>query len=140
MMLYNSALAFSPALYLTIYSPAASNADAIVALSYKVEYTFTFRNPKSDMDYFLYVEAPGFVNPDMPQDMVVDDHRSVLAARATSKKLNDEFRAIYQLKTAASLSLPEAKASLESLFVKKDEEKQDEKKDTIEIEDDPGTA
>lgn len=132
------ALPFSPALFVTIYSPASLTSEAIVGLSYKVEYTFTFRNPKSDLDYFLTVEAPGYVNPDN-RDAIADPNRAKYATRATPKQLNDEFRAIYQLKNATQLSLPEAKASMESLFLKPKEE-DDEKDEVMEIEDDPGTA
>lgn len=129
-----SALPFSPALFLTIYSPAAITTDTTIALSYKVEYTFTFRNPKSDMDFFLLVESPGYVNP---VDDIVDPNRALLAQRATPKALNDEFRAIYEVKNASRLSPAEAKASLESLFAKP---KQEDTEEEMEVEDDPGTA
>lgn len=132
------ALPFSPGLFMTIYSPATLSADAVIGLSYKVEYTFTFRNPKSDMDWFLTVEAPGYVNPDMRGD-VTDPNRARILERATPKALNDEFRAIYELRNASKLSLSEAKASMESLFAKPKEE-EDKKDEAMDVEDDPGTA
>ena len=122
-----SALPFAPALFLTIYSPATVTADITIALTYKVEYTFTFRNPKSDMDWFLTVEAPGYVNP-MGRE---------LDGRSTSKSLQEEFNRIFEMKTSRALPLPEAMKSMESMFspIKKQE---DEEK--MEVEDDPGTA
>ena len=125
-----SALPFAPALFLTIYSPATVTADITIALTYKVEYTFTFRNPKSDLDWFLTVEAPGYVNP-MGRE---------LDGRSTSKSLQEEFNRIFEMKTARSLPLPEAIKSMETMFSpikKKEDEDEDE---TMEVEDDPGTA
>lgn len=56
-------MAFSPSLNTCLYSPGMSDAIQMLSASYKVEYTFTFRNPKSEMDTFLTLEAPGYENP-----------------------------------------------------------------------------
>lgn len=56
-------MAFSPALYISVYSPATYVQNNIFSFNYSIEYTYTFRNPKSDMDWFLTVESPGYVNP-----------------------------------------------------------------------------
>lgn len=128
-----SPIAFSPALYLALYSPATLGADTTVGLAYKVEYTFTFRNPKSDMDWFLTVEAPGYTNPEAD-----GDGRSLRSTRATPPELNKEFQTIYELRSATSLPLDEAKTSLTSLFAKPAEE--ETKDEPMDIEDDPGTA
>lgn len=128
-----SALPFSPALFLTIYSPVSGTTQFNVALSYKVEYTFTFRNPKSDMDWFLLVESPGYLNPVPPNpDTVADPNSRLFMSRATPKGLNDEFNTIYKLKSASTLPLSEAKTSLESLFTKP-EQKDEEEDELMEI-------
>lgn len=128
-------LAFCPALFMAVYTPISFNVDATAIFSYKVEYTFTFRNPKSDMDFFLVVESPGYVNP--VADMVPDPNRQIIAKRSTPKELNDSFRMIYELNTASKLPAAEAKSKLESLF---GATKKEETEDEMEVEDDHGTA
>lgn len=137
------ALPFSPAMFLTIYSPATLTADTTIALTYKVEYTFTFRNPKSDMDWFLTVEAPGYVNPDS-KSITSEKAKTLIRDRATPKELNDVFEEIYQLKGLPSKPLSEVKSTFASLFATREDDKETaaeiKREDTMEIEDDPGTA
>lgn len=122
---------FSPALYLCVYSPAALTNDAIIAFSYKVEYTFTFRNPKSDLDYFLLVESPGYVNPDAKN-----------MQRGVSESLARDIENMYLLKSSRNMPLKQSYDTVKSLFITSEEiEKEKETKDEpMEIEDDPGTA
>ena len=135
------ALPFSPGLFMTIYCPLTFQNDTVIPLSYKVEYTFSFRNPKSDLDWFLVVESPGYVNPDVPEGDVSDPNRSLVMSRRTPKELNDEFRAIYELKHVSTLPLGEAKTAIESLFSKpKDEDEDGKEQKAMDVEDDPGTS
>lgn len=141
---YRGPLAFSPGLFMTIYSPATLVADTTIALTYKVEYTFTFRNPKSDMDWFLTVEAPGYLNP--VAEVLPDPNRSLILSRRTPKALNDTFGAIYKLKSATNLPLMIAQKEMESLFKPQETTEQEKmtdeepKKEETTTEEDPGTA
>lgn len=126
-------LAFCPGLFMTVYTPVKFQVDVTATFSYKVEYTFTFRNPKSDLDFFLLVESPGYVNV-AADDIAGDANREIVAKRSTPKELNDSFRMVYELNGAKKMSPAEAKSKMETLFAKS------EKEDEMEVEDDPGTA
>ena len=97
-------LAFAPALYLMVYSPAAVTVPINIPFSYKVEYAFTFRNPKSDLDWYCLVESPGYVNPDMPQGLATTRY----AGDALRKEIiaNYEMRKGKTWMTAAASAEP----------------------------------
>ena len=120
---FRNPLQFSPSLNVVLYSPAASAVAGVLTMSYKVEYTFTFRNPKSDLDYFLTVEAPGYVNP-MGRGM--DDDRN------RESPLTRDLNKIYALKTAGASDLPTAASVVGSLF-KEAEAKDDKKDEDVEV-------
>ena len=121
-------LAFAPALNCCVYSALTGSQDQFINFSYKVEYTFTFRNPKSDMDWFLTVEAPGYVNPDMPETKIDPIQRTI--------------HEIYVLKSNGATALPEAKRDLSQLFISQKMEDDDEEETKKEDFDDhdPGTS
>ena len=82
------------------------------------------------MDWFLTVEAPGYVN-EVGREM---------EGRTTSKTLQEEFNRIYEMKTARTLPLPDAMRTMESMFGPGKNKKEEEEDETMDIEDDPGTA
>jgi hypothetical protein len=134
-------MAFSPCLYTMIYCPASFAQAQLLSFSYKVEYTFTFRNPKSDLDYFLLIESPGYVNPGDEGDGAGGDlngnNRS--AKRGVSGSLLADMQKMYTTSTIKTMDLPEATKTIDSLFDKKEEAKKEESK-VFDVEDDPGTA
>lgn len=131
---------FSPSLNICVYSPAQFQNQATITFSYKVEYTFTFRNPKSDLDWFLQVETPGFVNT------------AATAARGASE-LAENNKRLYALASVTNKPIPTVIETLSTLYPAI--EKVEKKKETetsqltevetlpdtpMEVEDDPGTA
>ena len=134
-------LAFSPALYVMLYSPATFANHQLMNYTYKVEYTFTFRNPKSDMDWFLLVESPGYINPD--DDNVADPN---MRATRTAKKLQagellTAMQKMYNAGTITSMNVSDATRTIDDLFVKPEVKKfVKDKEDIMDIEDDPGTS
>lgn len=120
-------LAFSPSLCMVVYCPLTFEATSYFSFSYKVEYTFTFRNPKSDLDYFLQVETPG----------AEGGNRSLRSNPEIQKTMD----IIYKLRMSSSKSLEEAHSTLESLFVSSDDKKsKKDEEDVMMVEDDPGTS
>lgn len=106
------ALPFSPALFLTVYCPASLQGEFSVGLSYKVEYTFTFRNPKSDLDWFLTVESPGYVNPEPDGD----GRAGAIERRTIDPILSRAFRTVYELNTGSYKSVAAQRDAYASLF------------------------
>lgn len=139
-------MGFSPCLYFMIYCPALFTNPRTISYSYKVEYTFTFRNPKSDLDYFLEIEAPGYVNPDQeenPQAAPDPNNRSAKTRTFTkiieSGTLIGDLQRNYNLKSVKTMDAPTAAKAIDDLFVKPEVKKAKEE-DMLDIEDDPGTA
>lgn len=128
---------FSPSLNICVYSPAKFQAAATITFSYKVEYTFTFRNPKSDLDWFLQVETPGFVN--------------TAATAGRGGELSKNNARLYELAAIRSQPIPTIIETVTSLFAPREEKKAEEQKSQLtevetlpdtpmDVEDDPGTA
>ena len=141
-------MAFSPCLYFMIYCPAMFTANRMLSYSYKVEYTFTFRNPKSDLDYFLEIESPGYINPapDDDDDAAADPNMRSAKTRNAAKRaepgtLLGDLQRNYALTAVKTMDTTAVDKTIDDLFVKPEVKKATEMKDEpMEIEDDPGTA
>lgn len=124
-------LSFSPALYAILYTPASNNSGSItVGMSYKVEYTFTFRNPKSELDHFVIHEAPGYVNPPPNREANTRYSPTILA----------DMQKNYLLRASKSMTPEETEQTMSKFYKPSDTEEKEEDKDVMVIEDDPGTA
>lgn len=126
------ALPFSPALFFIVYCPATSTLPIDWHFSYKVEYNFTFRNPKSDLDYFLTLETPGYVNAEEEDGRRTTTNRSSLSDPIVTDIIKN-----YKLKTLKEQETPVTKETLDTLFTKpkedeKEEEEKEEKQNTME--------
>lgn len=139
---------FSPCLYFMVYCPAMFTANRILNYSYKVEYTFTFRNPKSDLDYFLEIESPGYVNEAPDPDMAADPNSRSAKARTAVKigepgTLLGDIQRNYALSAVKTMDTTAVARTIADLFVKPEVKKakeEEEKDELMDIEDDPGTA
>lgn len=129
-------LSFCPALYAIIYSPIAfNNGTSTIGFSYKVEYTFTFRNPKSDLDQFVLLEAPGYVNPPMGGD---DDDPD--GNNRYSRGILADIQKNYLIRASKSMTPQQTEKTMSKFYKPAETEEKEEDKDVMKIEDDPGTA
>lgn len=133
---------FAPAIYFTIKTVTTSGSNLNMRFSYSVEYNVIFRNPKSDLQTFVVKENPSYVNPDDAKSTKVkstDPHVPDMYLDTTGKEKNSSWFARYKARaalksigmspTVAELPAPIAAAAATT-----------ETDDTMEIEDDPGTA
>lgn len=116
-------LAFSPALYLVMYCPASLTTPQTYSLTYKIEYQFTFRNPKSDMTRFLTLETPNYINP---------EGRAVNIEPNMRKK--EEPQEAPRIRSISDLFMTSEPASA-SASVKKDDDDTDELVDAMKEDD-----
>lgn len=117
---YRNPMAFSPCLYMTIYCPATFAANRILSYSYKVEYTFTFRNPKSDLDYFLEIESPGYINPqgEAGRNAAMTPAQLRQATRsAESGSLLTDLQKFFALNSMKTMETTTAAKTIDDLFV-----------------------
>lgn len=127
---------FSPCLYFMIYCPATFTVNRILNYSYKVEYTFTFRNPKSDLDYFLEIESPGYINEEADPDNIADPNSRSAKSRAAAVlaepgTLLADIQRNYALRAVKTMDTSTAFRTINDLFIKPEIKKDIEKKDEI---------
>lgn len=124
--------AFCPALYVVSELNQTSVFGQSFTCSYRVEYNFTFRNPKSEMTDFIVNENPSQVNRG---GAMRGAETSVVDIRGRS--YISEWLAQYRHEKAAANALIAGTRSIEPVKAVEETKKTDEPMD---VEDDPGTA
>lgn len=132
--------AFCPALYVVSELNQTSVFGQSFTCSYRVEYNFTFRNPKSEMTEFIINENPTQVNRGGAQRSA----EAAPAAAAAAAAIEDRghsfisgWLAQYRHEKAAANALIAGTRSIEPTKTVPETKKTDEPMD---VEDDPGTA
>ena len=113
--------AFCPALYIVSELNQTSVFGSYFTCSYRVEYNFTFRNPKSELGDFITKENPEYVNP---------------LGRAVSNPVL-RYLSTYSDEKRKALELVGGTRVLEDV---KEEETREVKSEGMDVEDDFGTA
>ena len=127
--------AFCPALYVVSELNQTSVFGQSFTCSYRVEYNFTFRNPKSEMTDFIINENPTQVNRGAQRDAERSAATSVLDPRGRS--YISEWLAQYRHEKASANALIAGTRTIESVKLVEETKKTDK---PMEVEDDPGTA
>lgn len=113
---------FSPALYLVSQLNMTSVFGTVYTCSYRVEYNFTFRNPKSELDDFITLEDPTYTNPMGGRNIGNRTTAYIMKYQEEARKAEELQRGSYKLDLPATAAATKKEEKPEE----KDETKQEE--------------